>query len=156
MNQQGRSKTGRTEWKSGEMSGEFMEWNKVERAIKTVTDTRTEQEEVGKLGWSVSHINRNIPNTWRWARGDWLTSKCLVHKTSFHGLSTRESAKIAFWQCAGCHLGHEEDWVSLCSGELPRELHPSLLPVKWVKVWQGGLFSSFLPNVSKFCIRRSN
>ena len=37
-----RDKTRRTEWENGELSGEFMEWNKVERAIRTETDTRTE------------------------------------------------------------------------------------------------------------------
>ena len=31
-----------------------MEWNTVERAIKTETDTRTEQKRVGKLGWFIS------------------------------------------------------------------------------------------------------
>ena len=31
-----------------------MEWNSVERAIKTETDTRTEQKGVGKLGWFMS------------------------------------------------------------------------------------------------------
>ena len=44
-------KTWRTEWKSGELSGEFMEWNTVERATKTEIDTRTEWKEMGKLGW---------------------------------------------------------------------------------------------------------
>ena len=38
--------------RSGELSGEFMKWNTVERAIKTETDTRTEWKGVGKLGWS--------------------------------------------------------------------------------------------------------
>ena len=40
--QKGRDKTGRKEWENGEVSGEFMEWNTVERAKKTETDTRTE------------------------------------------------------------------------------------------------------------------
>ena len=40
--QYGRTKTGRTEWESGELLGEFIEWNTVERVIKTETDTRTE------------------------------------------------------------------------------------------------------------------
>ena len=40
--QQGKNKNGRTEWESGELSGEFMERNTVERAIKTGIDTRTE------------------------------------------------------------------------------------------------------------------
>ena len=31
-----------------------MEWNTVERAIKTETDTRIEYKGVGKLGWFVS------------------------------------------------------------------------------------------------------
>ena len=30
------------QWESEELSGESMEWNTVERAIKTETDTRTE------------------------------------------------------------------------------------------------------------------
>ena len=34
--------TGRTELESGELSGEFMERNTVERAIETDVDTRTE------------------------------------------------------------------------------------------------------------------
>ena len=40
--QLGRNKTGRTERKSGELSGEFMERNRVKRAMKTETGTRTE------------------------------------------------------------------------------------------------------------------
>ena len=40
-----------------------MEWNIVERAIKTEIDTRTEQKGVGKLDWFISDINRNIPTT---------------------------------------------------------------------------------------------
>ena len=52
--QQGRNATARTEWESGELSGEFMEWNTVERATKTEKDTRTEYQGVGKLGWFMS------------------------------------------------------------------------------------------------------
>ena len=44
-----RKKIGRTEWESGELSGEFMELNTVERAIKTETDTKT-----GKKEWASS------------------------------------------------------------------------------------------------------
>ena len=66
-NQYGIDKTRRTERENGELSGEFMEWNKVERAIKTETDTRTMWKGLGKLAWLMSDINRNIPNTWRWA-----------------------------------------------------------------------------------------
>ena len=36
-----RFKTGRKEWESGELSGEFMERNTVDRAIKPEIDTRT-------------------------------------------------------------------------------------------------------------------
>ena len=36
-----RNKAGRTEGESRKLSGEFMEWNTVERAIQTETDTRT-------------------------------------------------------------------------------------------------------------------
>ena len=38
-----------------------MESNAVERAIETETDTRTEQIGVGKLGWFMSDVSRNIP-----------------------------------------------------------------------------------------------
>ena len=31
-----------------------MEWNTVERALKTEIDTKTENKEVGKLGWFMS------------------------------------------------------------------------------------------------------
>ena len=64
------------EWESRKFSGEFMEWNLSERALKTEIDTRTEQKiGVGKLGWFMSDINRNIPTTWRWAReDDWRKS----------------------------------------------------------------------------------
>ena len=46
-------------------------WNEIQlkRITKTV-DTRTEWKEVGKLGWFMSDINRNIPTTWRWTRGN--------------------------------------------------------------------------------------
>ena len=40
-----------------------MERNTVERAIKTEIDTRTEENGVGKLGWFMLVINRNIPTT---------------------------------------------------------------------------------------------
>ena len=42
-----------------------MEINTVERAMKTEIDTRTEYKGVGKLGWFISVINRNIPITRR-------------------------------------------------------------------------------------------
>ena len=42
--QPGRNKT-RTEWERKELLGEFVEWNTVERSIKTETDTRTEWKE---------------------------------------------------------------------------------------------------------------
>ena len=51
------------------MSGEFIEWNTFEKAIKTEIDTRTEykkkkiKKRVGKLGWFMSDRNRNIPTT---------------------------------------------------------------------------------------------
>ena len=48
-----------------------MEWNTVERATEKEIDTRTEPKGVGRLGWFRSDINRNIPTTWRWARGDY-------------------------------------------------------------------------------------
>ena len=34
----------------------------VERAIKTETDIRIQSKGVGKLGWSMSDINHNIPS----------------------------------------------------------------------------------------------
>ena len=43
--------------------GRFYKMNTVERAIKTEIDTRRELKAVGKLGWFVSDINRNIPAT---------------------------------------------------------------------------------------------
>ena len=63
--------TGRTEWESKKLSGEFMAWNTVERAIKTEIDTKTEWKGVGKT-WLVyiKDINRNIPATWSWVCGD--------------------------------------------------------------------------------------
>ena len=48
--------------KTQELSGEFMEWNPVERAIRAEIDTRTEGEGVGKLDWFTSNMNRNIPS----------------------------------------------------------------------------------------------
>ena len=38
-----------------------MEWNTVERAIKTETDIRTEQKGVGKLSWFMTDINSKMP-----------------------------------------------------------------------------------------------
>ena len=67
-----RDRTGRTEWENGELSGEFMEWNKVERAIKTKIDTRTIiRSRQAQLVYTTD-INRNISTTWRWARGDYV------------------------------------------------------------------------------------
>ena len=40
--QLGRNKNGKPKWEKGELSRDFMEWNTVERAIKTETDTGTE------------------------------------------------------------------------------------------------------------------
>ena len=40
-----------------------MDSNTVESAIKTEIHTKTEEKGVGKLGWSISSINRNIPTT---------------------------------------------------------------------------------------------
>ena len=40
--------------KAEELPGEFMEWNTVEWAIKTETDTKTEWKGVGKFGWFMS------------------------------------------------------------------------------------------------------
>ena len=40
----------------GELSGGFMEWNRVERAIKIETDTWTDKNE-----WVSSDINRYTP-----------------------------------------------------------------------------------------------
>ena len=51
-----------------------MEWNTVERAIKTEIDTRTKYKGVGKLGWLMSDINCNIPTTRRWAHGETMQS----------------------------------------------------------------------------------
>ena len=35
-----------------------MEWNTVEKAVKTETDRRTEWKGVGKLGWFMSKTQR--------------------------------------------------------------------------------------------------
>ena len=57
-------------WESGELSREFMEWNTVERAIKTETDTRTEQKRRGQARLVyIWDINGNVPTT-RWAHRD--------------------------------------------------------------------------------------
>ena len=42
--QYGRNKTGRTEWENGELSGECMEWNTAERAIKRQKQTQEQNE----------------------------------------------------------------------------------------------------------------
>ena len=63
----------RTEWESRELSGEFMEWNIVEKVIRIGTDTRTIYTIVFEKEWAslvVRDINRNIPTMWRWARGN--------------------------------------------------------------------------------------
>ena len=69
--QSGRNKTGRTKWESRELSGGFMDWNTIERAIKTERSTRTEVRRSGQARLVyIRDINRSIPATWRWARGD--------------------------------------------------------------------------------------
>ena len=46
-----------------------MEWNTVERAIKTERDTRTEQKKSGQARLVyVRNVNRNIPTRWTWTR----------------------------------------------------------------------------------------
>ena len=42
---------GRTEWEHGELSGEFMEWNTGERAIRERNRYKNRGKGVGKLGW---------------------------------------------------------------------------------------------------------
>ena len=61
--QEGRGKSGRTESENGELSGQFMELNTVERPIKTEIDTRTEfkKKGVGKLGWFMFDMNATSP-----------------------------------------------------------------------------------------------
>ena len=59
----GRDKTGRTERDNGEMSGEFMKWNTVERAIQTETDTRTGGKKSGQARLVyVRHKNLSSPS----------------------------------------------------------------------------------------------
>ena len=61
-----RNKTGRTERESGELSGEFPEYNTVERARLTEIDARTEFKKSGQaLFVYVKDVNRNIPTTWK-------------------------------------------------------------------------------------------
>ena len=51
-----RNKTKRTEWESGELSGEFIEWNTVARAIETDTYTRTElKKRASSVGLCLRH-----------------------------------------------------------------------------------------------------
>ena len=67
---EGRNKTGRTEWEYREFSGEFMEWNTSERAIRE-KQTKEESKRSGQARLVyVKDINLNIPTTWRCARGD--------------------------------------------------------------------------------------
>ena len=54
-----------------ELSGGFMERNTVERTIRTEIDTRKSKRSGQARVVYVKDINRNIPTTWRWARGDW-------------------------------------------------------------------------------------
>ena len=64
-----------------------MEWNTVERVIKTQEiDKRTEKKRSGQARLVyIKNVNRNGPTTWRWARGD--------HKTRhFENLRTEQWA----------------------------------------------------------------
>ena len=58
-------RSGEQSEKNGELSGEFMEWNTVERATKTETGTRTELNRRSGHARSVYvlDVNRNIPTT---------------------------------------------------------------------------------------------
>ena len=48
-----------------------MEWNTVERAITTETDTKNQNKnEWACLVGLCQNINRNVPTKWRWAHGD--------------------------------------------------------------------------------------
>ena len=54
---------------------------------------------VGKLCWFMSHINRNIPTTWRWACGDRNNSKTMLLYLGEHtpnGRSSREGS-VRVW-----------------------------------------------------------
>ena len=46
---------GRTEWENGMLSGEFMEWNAVERAKTTELDTRTEWKGASSVSVCQTH-----------------------------------------------------------------------------------------------------
>ena len=61
---------------SGELSGEFMEWNTLQRVIRTKQAQEQNKKGVGKARLVfVNDINRNIPTNWGWARGDILSPK---------------------------------------------------------------------------------
>ena len=79
-----KNQTGRPERESGELTGEFMEWNATERAIKTEIDTRTEWKRSGQARLVyVFDINHKIPTVWRWAREDLKRLKQKVQITDF-------------------------------------------------------------------------
>ena len=67
----------------------------------------TEQKGAGKLGWFMSNINRNIPTTWRWARGDWKVQhiKDLIICTVFDDIKNMGETNCdnwhngQFWPC---------------------------------------------------------
>ena len=69
--QEGRIKAERAEWESGELSGKFMEWNTVENGHQYRNRHKNWIKRNGQARLvSVKDINRNVPTTWRWARGD--------------------------------------------------------------------------------------
>ena len=67
-----RKKIRRSEgWENGELSGEFMERNTVERAKKTEMETKTKEKRSGQAQLVyVKGISHNIRTTWKWARRD--------------------------------------------------------------------------------------
>ena len=64
--------TGRMEWESGELSGEFKEWNTV--SWKGHKDGNRHTNRIKRNGQArlvyVKNINRSISTPWRWAHGD--------------------------------------------------------------------------------------
>ena len=103
--QQGRSKTGRTGWESGELSGEFMEENTIERATKTEIDAKTAWKKfASSVGLCQGHkqqhphhvkVSPQGPNLWRitlssgWPVTGWSLTRVVCHKVVSHqgGLS---------------------------------------------------------------------
>ena len=119
--QQVRNKTGRTEWESGELSGEFMQRNTAERDLETETDPSTEYKGVGKLGGFLTKTltatcppreGQPMGTVWKRHVSDWLTTRIRVN-FNWNWLTTRIRVNFNWnWLTTRIRVNFNWNWLT--------------------------------------------